>query len=102
MREALIRHVSDARTTCGQQSHRQPQGFGWAKAIGSIRQVMVRGFKKLDELSVRNMEVFQIGQRVVDHRPYRAHTAFVNVVPCISLDITPAGNPHMVESSGSQ
>ena len=28
------------------------QGFGWAKSIGTIRQVMVRALKKVDQLFV--------------------------------------------------
>lgn len=31
------------------------QGFGWAKTIGSTRQVMVRGLKKVDQLFAPNM-----------------------------------------------
>ena len=28
------------------------QGFGWAKTVGGMRQVMVRGLKKLDQMFV--------------------------------------------------
>lgn len=31
------------------------QGFGWAKFVGPIRQVMVRGIKKVDQLFVLTM-----------------------------------------------
>ena len=36
------------------------QGFGWAKSIGSIRQVMVRGLKKVDQLFVLNMAAYNL------------------------------------------
>ncbi len=36
------------------------QGFGWAKTIGSIRQVMVRGLKKVDQLFVLNMAAYNL------------------------------------------
>ena len=29
------------------------QGFGWAKTVGRIRQVMMRGLKKVDQMFVR-------------------------------------------------
>ncbi|MBM9995341.1 IS5/IS1182 family transposase, partial [Pseudomonas aeruginosa] len=31
------------------------QGFGWAKLIGNIRQVMVRGLAKVDQMFMLNM-----------------------------------------------
>lgn len=31
------------------------QGFGWAKTVGRMRQVMVRGLKKVDQMFVLNM-----------------------------------------------
>lgn len=36
------------------------QGFGWAKAIGPIRQVMVRGLKKVDQLFVLTMAAYNL------------------------------------------
>jgi transposase len=36
------------------------QAFGWAKSIGSIRQVMVRGLKKVDHLFVLNMAAYNL------------------------------------------
>lgn len=36
------------------------QGFGWAKSIGSIRQVMVRGLRRVDQLFVLNMAAYNL------------------------------------------
>ena len=36
------------------------QGFGWAKFIGPIRQVMVRGLKKVDQLFVLTMAAYNL------------------------------------------
>jgi hypothetical protein len=36
------------------------QGFGWAKFIGSIRQVMVRGLRRVDQLFVLNMAAYSL------------------------------------------
>ena len=36
------------------------QGFGWTKTIGSIRQVMVRGLAKVDQLFVLNMAAYNL------------------------------------------
>lgn len=36
------------------------QGFGWAKSIGPIRQVMVRGIKKVDQLFVLTMAAYNL------------------------------------------
>ena len=36
------------------------QGFGWAKMIGNIRQVMVRGLKKVDQRFVLNMAAYNL------------------------------------------
>ena len=36
------------------------QGFGWAKQIGPIRQVMVRGLKKVDQLFVLTMTAYNL------------------------------------------
>ena len=36
------------------------QGFGWAKFVGPMRQVMVRGIKKVDQLFVLTMAVYNL------------------------------------------
>lgn len=36
------------------------QGFGWAKTIGGIRQVMVRGLRRVDQMFVLNMAAFNL------------------------------------------
>ncbi len=36
------------------------QGFGWAKFIGPIRQVMVRGIKKVDQFFVMTMAAYNL------------------------------------------
>lgn len=36
------------------------QGFGWAKTVGGIRQVMVRGLKRVDQMFVLNMAAFNL------------------------------------------
>jgi hypothetical protein len=36
------------------------QGFGWAKKIGGIRQVMVRGLKPVDQLFVLTMAAYNL------------------------------------------
>lgn len=36
------------------------QGFGWAKLIGNIRQVMVRGLQKVDQLFMLNMTAYNL------------------------------------------
>ena len=36
------------------------QGFGWGKTIGPIRQVMVRGLKKVDQLFVLTMTAYNL------------------------------------------
>lgn len=36
------------------------QGFGWAKAVGPIRQVMLRGIKKVDQLFVLTMAAYNL------------------------------------------
>lgn len=36
------------------------QGFGWAKTIGGMRQVMVRGLKKVDQMFVLTMAVYNL------------------------------------------
>lgn len=36
------------------------QGFGWAKTVGRIRQVMVRGLKRVDHLFVLTMAAYNL------------------------------------------
>ena len=36
------------------------QGFGWAKLIGPMRQVMVRGLRKVDQLFVLTMAAYNL------------------------------------------
>lgn len=36
------------------------QGFGWAKTVGNIRQVMVRGIEKVDQLFVLTMAAYNL------------------------------------------
>lgn len=36
------------------------QGFGWAKSVGPIRQVMVRGIEKVDQLFVLTMAAYNL------------------------------------------
>ena len=36
------------------------QGFGWAKSIGGMRQVMVRGLKKVDQMFVLTMAAYNL------------------------------------------
>ncbi|MEM5279355.1 IS5/IS1182 family transposase, partial [Cupriavidus taiwanensis] len=36
------------------------QGFGWVKTVGRMRQVMVRGLKKVDQMFVLSMAAYHI------------------------------------------
>lgn len=36
------------------------QGFGWAKTVGSMRQVMGRGLKKVDQMFVLSMAAYNL------------------------------------------
>ncbi|MFM8901186.1 MAG: IS5 family transposase [Burkholderiales bacterium] len=36
------------------------QGFGWAKTVGNIRQVMVRGLKRVDQMFVLTMATYNL------------------------------------------
>ena len=36
------------------------QGFGWAKTVGRIRQVMVRGLERVDQLFVLTMAAYNL------------------------------------------
>ena len=43
-----------------QKRKRIEQGFGWGKFIGPIRQVMVRGIKKVDQLFLMTMAAYNL------------------------------------------
>lgn len=43
-----------------QRRKRIEQGFGWAKTIGQIRQVMVRGLNKVSQIFVLNMAAYNL------------------------------------------
>ncbi len=43
-----------------QKRKRIEQGFGWGKLIGPIRQVMVRGIKKVDQLFMMTMAAYNL------------------------------------------
>ncbi|SOZ02264.1 transposase (fragment) [Cupriavidus taiwanensis] len=36
------------------------QGFGWVKTVGRMRQVMVRGLKKVDQMFVLSMAAYHL------------------------------------------
>ena len=36
------------------------QGFGWAKTVGAIRQVMVRGLQRVDQMFVLTMAAYNL------------------------------------------
>ena len=36
------------------------QGFGWAKTVGRMRQVMVRGLKRVDQMFVLTMAAYNL------------------------------------------
>ena len=43
-----------------QKRKRIEQGFGWAKTIGRVRQVMVRGIKRVDQVFVLTMAAYNL------------------------------------------
>jgi hypothetical protein len=51
---------SDGYTISQQKRKLIEQGFGWAKFIGPIRQVMVRGLKRVDQLFVLTMAAYNL------------------------------------------
>ncbi len=51
---------SDGYGVSMQRRKRIEQGFGWAKTIGQMRQVMVRGLKKVDQMFVLNMAAYNL------------------------------------------
>jgi transposase len=51
---------SDGYAISMQCRKRIEQGFGWAKTIGQMRQVMVRGLKKVSQMFVLNMAAYNL------------------------------------------
>ena len=51
---------TDGYTISQQKRKLIEQGFGWAKLIGPIRQVMVRGLEKVDQLFVLTMTAYNL------------------------------------------
>ena len=51
---------TDGYGTSMQRRKRIEQGFGWAKAIGQVRQVMVRGIARVDQMFVLNMAAYNL------------------------------------------
>lgn len=43
-----------------QKRKRIEQGFGWAKTVGRMRQVMVRGLRRVDQLFVLTMAAYNL------------------------------------------
>ena len=43
-----------------QKRKRIEQGFGWAKTVGHIRQVLVRGLEKVDQMFVLTMTAYNL------------------------------------------
>lgn len=61
-KSAVPDSVSDSAGYAVSQQKRKliEQGFGWAKLIGPIRQVMVRGLEKVDQLFVLTMTAYNL------------------------------------------
>ena len=61
-KSAVPEHIaaSDGYVISQQKRKLIEQGFGWAKHIGPIRQVMVRGLKKVDQLFVLTMAAYNL------------------------------------------
>jgi IS5 family transposase len=59
---AVPQHIaqSDGYVISQQKRKLIEQGFGWAKRIGPIRQVMVRGLKRVDQLFVLTMVAYNL------------------------------------------
>ena len=43
-----------------QKRDRIEQGLGWAKTVGHIRQAMVRGFEKVDQMFMLSMAAYNL------------------------------------------
>ena len=56
----LNAELKGANLPSGAQRKLIEQGFGWAKTIGQIRQVMVRGLKRVDQMFVLNMAAYNL------------------------------------------
>jgi IS5 family transposase len=61
-KSAVPEHIASSDGYANSQQKRKliEQGFGWAKLIGPIRQVMVRGLKKVDQLFVLTMTAYNL------------------------------------------
>ena len=61
-RSAVPEEIAATEGYAKSQHKRKPieQGFGWAKFVGPIRQVMVRGIKKVDQLFVLTMATYNL------------------------------------------
>ena len=61
-RSAVPDHIAATEGYVISQQKREliEQGFGWAKFIGPIRQVMVRGLKRVDQLFVLTMAAYNL------------------------------------------
>ena len=61
-KSAVPQHIatSDGYVISQQKRKLIEQGFGWAKFIGPIRQVMVRGLKRVDQLFVLTMAAYNL------------------------------------------
>ena len=61
-KSAVPEHIasSDGYAISQQKRKLIEQGFGWAKFIGPIRQVMVRGLEKVDQLFVLTMAAYNL------------------------------------------
>lgn len=57
--------------SCSKKRKLIEQGFGWAKLIGPVRQVMVRGLEKVDQLFVLTMAAYNLtrGRTLEQIRP---------------------------------
>jgi hypothetical protein len=61
-RSAVPEHIAQTEGYAISQQKRKliERGFGWAKLIGPIRQVMVRGLKKVNQLFVLTMAAYNL------------------------------------------
>lgn len=61
-KSAVPEHIasSDGYAVSQQKRKLIEQGFGWAKLIGPVRQVMVRGLEKVDQLFVLTMAAYNL------------------------------------------
>jgi|SRR5450830_16125 len=61
-KSAVPEHIASSIGYAISQQERKliEQGFGWAKFIGPIRQVTVRGLKKVDQLFVLTMAAYNL------------------------------------------